>query len=1729
MTTIDELISKKYKQPKVNYRAKTTAWQKITDTSRWKQAAQEIAQKIVPPVVRGLEKAAPVADKFLNTTKDVLAAPYGAAAGLFSGAEELTRQQLFNEPIKTQDIKSAFKLGYDVGSNTAKASTIDLPTTLIKSGKNTINAVSSLVRGGQDSLDFAIDKYNENLVSRGYGELPRDNVRSLLLLGHSYGETKKDEPVNNFERAKAWYSVLVPTGIDMYITAGIANGAIENYYAKNPQAGIKNIAYKKIDTIDFINNLNKVRQKQGLSQVESPQRGIATTETRITQPSLLRQAATESISKFGGDNVNIEAKSYLNDPLLLKVQKNASRLLKSTNPKDKIKASILNSVVKAQNRAKTTKTSAPKQIPVKPITPTVQSNFIERTAPISREMPNQTVIPKQTTKSVKGLDKKIDKVQQELDITTQKINPDKFIQDLTKAIEREPSTSPWKAEFSKLIEKTRKLQSELNALESQRDIPQVTIKRAAAEGEPQVISDKPQEIKQSAPIRIELAPQLAPLKARPLSSINKYLKQQFGYTDEESLLKIRGILENKLTNANEKDKKTYSSSIKRLDNLLAERKLIPQKEKRIELTVSKEKHALKLRSDIKKQSKIENEKYQRLVEQQKQAQKEIERIRTQQVSRDLEKEKPSEVITRKMTTEEREFYKIEEEKDIKSTLRQETSQYLQKEQFRNQLNEYIDQGKPYEFFADIYNNELLNFLEGKSSWDKSGEVQKILDNWELEKDLPSFIKSKQGQVKFITPKDVPDFLMQQLLDIKSLPQFNAAKYNFVNIPKDITPAYSDWSNVVINVPRILKNYIKLEKGEKVLLDNGSYFKRGNLSLEEAQISYLSKIIEHELKHNKVPIGEAIKFYQEKEYRPIHEQKIVENQIEPTLKISEKDIQNIAKDFWSNKKRVEEQVKSLDLITKDDKEIELPSFLGIKNQIEIPYLISKEAKSYFLEWIDSKILKRYGESGKYIYNHIKLAEKWSIKSKSRPVFELTKELNKLSKEERNNFSDYVKEIKPIPKNAIIAVNLWRKISAQIAEVATTYNTQVKDINGKYSDFSSHIQKNYYPKFVIQEELEKIIKDNNGFRKTVEKMAKQNNISISKAEDILNKIIEVKADFFGHLERIGYSNLPENFYEIDPIKILPNYISEAYNRLSQIKFFGSKNEILDFVIEKARQEGYDYASLRRIVNISLGLQRFEPLAEKTSRAIRDYNNISKLSLAAITNLGDFSKVFVRTGSFSRGLQGIIRSFTKSGKEFAAKSGVIDPELVKYAQEQGMESWASMKFYTLTGFKSIEKKIRSSMANATKKDVDYLFKRLKRNPNNIFVRRRLSQYNLNADDLLEQNEITESDYLDAAIEAISNTQPTSTLDVPPQWRTPLGKVVTQYKQFAYKQGEFLYNFVGKEATKGNFKPLILFLLSVMILGYPIKKMKDYIKKGYSESLPFFKEVVQDFYQIGGIGLASDFIKSMQYSTMSGAFLVWMLGPSFSDVDQFFSSVFHDFRVIIDNKKEFADFGHKTAPNKSHIQLIKKNLYKIPFVGPILTNQLFPDKKSSSGSNLNKQLKTLNYLFGISIAQAEELNVVDKLWTPQVNVQRELTIGGRKYPVNIKTTIIPAEKIRAVKTSFYNLSKGQTDNNPGIGAFGKRMSFGDVAMPRNWPDYSKIRSASLKGKDILIKVPKLEDIKTPYGQGVFRVNDTTNKRINKLDFVSDNLTSQVDTNFERKVARSKVGYYIINREDLK
>jgi hypothetical protein len=53
------------------------------------------------------------------------------------------------------------------------------------------------------------------------------------------------------------------------------------------------------------------------------------------------------------------------------------------------------------------------------------------------------------------------------------------------------------------------------------------------------------------------------------------------------------------------------------------------------------------------------------------------------------------------------------------------------------------------------------------------------------------------------------------------------------------------------------------------------------------------------------------------------------------------------------------------------------------------------------------------------------------------------------------------------------------------------------------------------------------------------------------------------------------------------------------------------------------------------------------------------------------------------------------------------------------------------------------------------------------------------------------------------------------------------------------------------------------------------------------------------------------------------------------------------------------------------------------------------------------------------------------------------------------------------------------GIGAFGKKVEWGDVAMGQR-----KYRQGTL------IEIPELKAYKTPYGYGVFRVNDKKNQR---------------------------------------
>lgn len=504
-----------------------------------------------------------------------------------------------------------------------------------------------------------------------------------------------------------------------------------------------------------------------------------------------------------------------------------------------------------------------------------------------------------------------------------------------------------------------------------------------------------------------------------------------------------------------------------------------------------------------------------------------------------------------------------------------------------------------------------------------------------------------------------------------------------------------------------------------------------------------------------------------------------------------------------------------------------------------------------------------------------------------------------------------------------------------------------------------KENYYPYFVKEEKLKEILKNQTAYTEFLEQVAKDSNITVAKAHEIISDLVNGRASAYGHLEKARQAKLPPDFYERDPRKILSQYISDAYDRLADAKEFGGDDKILQDLIEKARTSGEDFEEIQDLVNRSLGREKFNKAMTQVSSFARTYNNLTKLSLAAVTNLGDITKSFTRNELYPT-LKAMVQSFTKEGKEFAARAGVTSPVLKQFIQEQSGSNFAKINeaFFRLTGFTKVESKLRQISANAGKNYVEVLFNKLKNNPSNTFVRRRLEQFGLDANELLKRG-LKPSDLIEAGYQAIADTQPISRTDLPFYWQSPTGKMLTQYKTFAYKQMDFAKKFIWNEAKKGNVKPLLTFLVTGVAIGEGVGDLKAYVRNRERPD-KIGSRVMDNLLTIGGLGLATDFISNLQYNTMGGGLLKFVVGPTLSDIDSWLTAIQGDIDVVMSKKRRFTKPGEKYKTNVSQPKVIKKGIYSLPFLGPAVSNQLFPTRSKYKARTIPIGEEILNLIKG-------------------------------------------------------------------------------------------------------------------------------------------------------------------------
>ena len=111
--------------------------------------------------------------------------------------------------------------------------------------------------------------------------------------------------------------------------------------------------------------------------------------------------------------------------------------------------------------------------------------------------------------------------------------------------------------------------------------------------------------------------------------------------------------------------------------------------------------------------------------------------------------------------------------------------------------------------------------------------------------------------------------------------------------------------------------------------------------------------------------------------------------------------------------------------------------------------------------------------------------------------------------------------------------------------------------------------------------------------------------------------------------------------------------------------------------------------------------------------------------------------------------------------------------------------------------------------------------------------------------------------------------------------------------------------------------------------------------------------------------------------------------------------------------------------------------------------------------------------------------------------------------------------EASYYNPTN-PAETRPGTdgtGAYGRKVEPGSVAFG-NRVFHDRLK----KGEQIYVKVKGFEKVKTPYGMGVFRVDDTMNERYSKkgqfnIDFHPDDITPE-----QRKKGRYKIEFKIVD-----
>lgn len=641
----------------------------------------------------------------------------------------------------------------------------------------------------------------------------------------------------------------------------------------------------------------------------------------------------------------------------------------------------------------------------------------------------------------------------------------------------------------------------------------------------------------------------------------------------------------------------------------------------------------------------------------------------------------------------------------------------------------------------------------------------------------------------------------------------------------------------------------------------------------------------------------------------------------------------------------------------------------------------------------RVLQESGGAGQELSRRIELQNQAQEMLRGRWQKHIDDALKGLTDEEAFNVTDVLEgAAKPMNKATGTAAKIMRNWLDKVARTAEERQFMVQSIkDGQRVSLPFKGRENYFPRHYDLDELAKGEKKEAALQALVDQGQARNK---AEAEKMLTDFIfanrERKA---GNLEFSRQFDIPG--YERDPRKALAGYADAISRRFTEAEQFGNKDEIAAALIDKIANEGGDFRAAQTIFD---NLYKGEPQQAVVAGALK-FNTLTKLSLAFFSNATQSVNTATKGGVLNTA-KAIAKQLTKKGRtetdDFAKLAGVYQDPSIK--QELGFDMGTLMSF-VMKPFQVVENFNRRVGATAGKYYSQELAKKLASSPESAYVLRSLESMGISPDKVIK-GKLTNDDLLKAANIFTKKTQfLANSYYLPSAWRTPTGKLLTQFKSFSYMQTKFVRDEVLKEARYGNLAPLVRFVMLAPTASFAAQSLRNKVNQVEPE-----RESVQPSFRKGDLYLKAaglipaDLFSQYQYAFESANkpyttrlrniknFTSPLIGPTLGEGLDLASALESDQNTARTNQMFYAN--HPEAQRDENLNMKRWTAGHIPFVGRGLNNTVFWYNKTNAqiAEELAKEGLRENNLSKLS--EAMKIDPYLKKERVLKNIQKEVAV---------------------------------------------------------------------------------------------------------------------------------------------